>query len=84
VFLPRRGPAPTAPGIGLPLATGRIAGVALTGGAADALLEEGARVLSPVGRLVLEPAPADAAARLTALRLRVLARDRGTLVAARY
>jgi hypothetical protein len=41
-------------------------------------------VLSPVGRLVLEPAPADAAARLTALRLRVLARDRGTLVAARY
>lgn len=68
----------------LPLATGRVPGVALTGAAADALLEEGVRVLSPVGRLVLDPSPADAVARLAALKLRPLAEDGTTLVAARY
>lgn len=68
----------------LPLATGKVPGVALTGAAADALLEEGVRLLSPVGRLVLDPAPADAVERLAALKLRPLAEDGTTLVAARY
>lgn len=67
----------------LPLAGGRILGVLLSGEAADALLEEGARVLSPVARLVLEPASADAVERLAAVGLRVLARDAQTVVAAR-
>jgi hypothetical protein len=66
----------------LPFMTGRIAGVALTGPYADTLLEEGARVLSPVGRLLLEPPPADAA-RLEAAGMRVLARDDVALVAVR-
>lgn len=65
----------------LPLASARLAAVALTGAAADSLLEEGARVLAPLGRLVLEPAPPDAAARLTAAGLRVLAQEAGTIVA---
>lgn len=84
-------PRPDAPGVSrlgvggaaLPLASGKVLGVALTGGAADALLEEGARVVSPVGRLVLDPAPADAEARLTAANLRVLARQGDTVVAGR-
>ena len=67
----------------LPLVSGRIAGVALTGDAADALLEEGVRVLSPLGRLVLEPAPVDAAERVAKGGLRVVAQDERTLVAAR-
>lgn len=70
-------------GRSLPLASGKVLGVALTGAAADALLEEGARVVSPVGRLVLDPAPGDAAARLAAAGLRVLAQDATTVVAAR-
>lgn len=65
----------------LPLASARLAGVALTGPAADALLEEGIRVLGPLGRLVLEPAPPDATARLAAAGLRVLAQDADTIVA---
>jgi uncharacterized protein YbaR (Trm112 family) len=65
----------------LPLATGRVAGVALTGRCADFLLEEGARVLAPGGRLLLDPAPPDAAARLAAVGLRVVARDATAVVA---
>lgn len=65
----------------LPLASARLAAVALTGAAADSLLEEGARVLGPLGRLVLEPAPPDAMSRLTAAGLRVLAQEGGTIVA---
>jgi uncharacterized protein YbaR (Trm112 family) len=70
-------------GIGsrLPLATGRIAGVALTGPLAAMLLEEGARVLHPVGRLLLDPAPPDAERRLAAVRLRIVARDATAAVA---
>jgi hypothetical protein len=44
--------------------SGILRGVALTGPAADLLLEEGVRVLDPMGRLLLEPAPAKAAERL--------------------
>jgi uncharacterized protein YbaR (Trm112 family) len=67
----------------LPFASARLAGVHLGGGAADTLLEEAARVLSPLGRLVLEPAPAGAAERLAAAGLRVLLEEAGTIVAAR-
>jgi uncharacterized protein YbaR (Trm112 family) len=86
-------PTPAPPGAGvaavsrlviaarLPLASARLAAVALTGAAADSLLEEGARVLGPLGRLVLEPAPSDATVRLTAAGLRVLAQEAGTIVA---
>jgi uncharacterized protein YbaR (Trm112 family) len=68
-------------GAPLPLADARFAGVALAGAAADELLEEGARVLSPLGRLVVEPAPADAADRLVAVGLKVLVQEGRTLIA---
>ena len=67
----------------IPLTNAKVHGVALTGDAAAALLEEGARVLSPLGRLVLEPAPADAEQRLSAVGFRMLARDAERVVAAR-
>jgi uncharacterized protein YbaR (Trm112 family) len=67
----------------LPLASGRMAGVALTGAAAARLLEEGARVASVTGRLVLEPAPADAAQRLERAGMRIIAQERDTVVAVR-
>jgi uncharacterized protein YbaR (Trm112 family) len=65
----------------LPLADARFAGVTLAGAAAHELLEEGARVLSPLGRLVVEPAPADAADRLAAVGLKVLVQEGETLIA---
>jgi uncharacterized protein YbaR (Trm112 family) len=67
----------------LPLATARMAGVVLSGPASAGLLAEGVRVLSPLGRLVLLDAPADAADRIAALGLRVIASDDRTVVAAR-
>lgn len=65
----------------LPLVNDRMAGVFLGGTAADVLIEEGARVLAPLGRLVLDGAPPDAEARLDAAGLRVIARDGDTVVA---
>jgi uncharacterized protein YbaR (Trm112 family) len=70
-------------GTRLPLASGKVAAVALSGSAADGLLEEGARVLSPVGRLVVQDPPQDAVERLERAGLRVVARDAETLVAVR-
>jgi uncharacterized protein YbaR (Trm112 family) len=67
----------------LPLATARMAGVVLSGQASERLLEEGARVLSPLGRLVLLDAPADAAERLAGVGLRTIASDDRTMIAAR-
>lgn len=67
----------------LPFHDGRIAGVWLSGEYAHSLLEEGARVLGTAGRLVLEPAPADAEARLAAAGLRIVARRDATTVAMR-
>lgn len=67
----------------LPFHTARIRAVALTGEAASSLLEEGARVVAVSGRLLLDPAPADAEARLEAAGLRVLGREGDTVVAAR-
>lgn len=67
----------------LPFYSGKIRGVALAGAAADTLLEEAARVLGPLGRLVLEPAPDQAEARLSRAGLRVIARQDRTIVAGR-
>jgi uncharacterized protein YbaR (Trm112 family) len=85
-----RGPEVERPGVSrievsnrLPFYSGKIRGVALAGAAADVLLEEGARVLGPLGRLVLEPAPERAEERLSRAGLRVIARQDRTLVAGR-
>lgn len=67
----------------LPFYGRRLHGVWLGGDAADALLEEGIRVLGPAGRLVLEPAPADADERLARAGMKVLARREDTVVATR-
>lgn len=67
----------------LPFTGGGMRAVALTGAAADAWLEEGARVVSPIGRLVLDPAPADAEARLEAVGFEVGASQEETVVAER-
>jgi len=67
----------------LPFYSRRFAGVVLSGRAADVLLREGARVLAPGGRLVLEPAPADARERLRDEGVSALAAEGATLVAVR-
>jgi uncharacterized protein YbaR (Trm112 family) len=67
----------------LPLGSGRMAGVVVSGPDAAAWLQEAVRVLGPLGRLVLEPVPAGAEERLAELGLRVLARDADGMVAAR-
>lgn len=64
----------------VPLRGGTLRGVALTGDRAR-LVEEGARLLGPAGRLVLDPAPEDASARVQAAGLRVLLEQDGVLVA---
>lgn len=65
-----------------PFRSGSLRGVALTGGWAG-VLEEGARLLAPAGRLVVEPAPADARARVEVAGLRVLLDEGGSVVAGR-
>ncbi|MBI4543941.1 MAG: hypothetical protein HY703_01950 [Gemmatimonadetes bacterium] len=70
-------------GAQLPFFSRTMRAVALTGDAAGAGLEEGARALAPLGRLVLEPAPPDAEQRLGAAGLRVAARQAFTVVAER-
>lgn len=67
----------------LPFNSVSLRGVALTGGTGDPLLEEAARVLSPAGRLLLEPAPEGARSRLDGADLRVLAEHEGALLATR-
>jgi uncharacterized protein YbaR (Trm112 family) len=67
----------------LPLATGKLLGAALTGAAAEAMLEKGARVVAMGRRLLLEPAPPDAAARVAAAGLKVLLHEGDTLIAVR-
>jgi hypothetical protein len=67
----------------LPFRTGSLRGVALTGGAAMALLEEGARVLGREGRLVVDPTPEGGASRVEAAGLRVVAEEGSVLVAGR-
>ncbi len=65
----------------LPVLARKLRGIWLSGEHADDLLEEAARALHPLGRLVLEPAPADTAARLEAVGLRVVAREDRTVLA---
>jgi uncharacterized protein YbaR (Trm112 family) len=67
----------------LPIASGKIAAVALTGAAAGQLLDEGARAVSPLGRLVLDPVPADAADKLKRHGMRIAAQQDATAVAMR-
>lgn len=67
----------------LPFQSAKLRGVALTGPAADLLLEEGARVVAPLARLLLDPAPADARARLAAAGLRVVVEEGGAVLASR-
>ncbi|MEJ2502015.1 MAG: hypothetical protein P8177_01680 [Gemmatimonadota bacterium] len=66
----------------LPFRSGSLRGVARTGERAK-LVEEGARVLGPAGRLVVEPAPAGARQRLESAGLRVLAEEGDTVVSGR-
>lgn len=65
----------------LPFASRKLPAVALAGAAATTFLEEGARLVGPLGRLVLEDAPANVEARLQAVGMRVLARESDTVVA---
>lgn len=64
----------------LPFRSGSLRGVALTGRRAS-LLEEGARVLGREGRLMVDPAPADARERLDAVGLTVVAEEGDVVVA---
>jgi uncharacterized protein YbaR (Trm112 family) len=70
-------------GARLPIHGGRMRAAFLSGDAADALLEEAVRAVAPVGRVVLEPPPADAEERLARNGYRAIARDERTLVAGR-
>lgn len=84
-------PAPAVPGVSriavsgghLPFYSGRVNGVALSGDSAGALLEEGMRVLGPLGRIVIDPAPSDVEERIGRAGLNVLLHQDRTLVAAR-
>jgi uncharacterized protein YbaR (Trm112 family) len=67
----------------IPLTTGKMAGVAITGARVSELLEAAARAVRPTGRLLVEPAPEDAELRLRGLGLRVLAREGDVLLASR-
>lgn len=67
----------------LPFQSVTLRGVALTGASAEPLLEEGARVVAPGGRLLLDPAPEDARPRLEAAGLRVMAEHEAALLATR-
>lgn len=68
---------------GLPLASDRMSGVAMTGADIGITLEEAARTVRPTGRLLVDPAPDDAEARLAPLGLRVLAREGAVVLAVR-
>lgn len=67
---------------GLPFRARGLRGVALTGDWAS-MVEEGASLLRSPGRLVLDPAPADAGARLAAAGLAVLLDESGVAVGGR-
>lgn len=67
----------------LPFPGRGLRGIVLSGRAADELLEEAARALGPLARVVLEEAPENASQRLETAGLRVLAQQGGTIVAER-
>lgn len=66
----------------LPLRDRSVRGVVLAGEWVE-LLDEGARVLAPAGRLVVEPVAAGAVERLEGAGLRVLLNEAGTIIAGR-
>lgn len=68
---------------GLPFFDRSLRGVALGGEEAVGLLDEAARVVAPLGRLLIDGASAGTEARLTAAGLEVLAAEDGILVAGR-
>jgi hypothetical protein len=67
----------------LPLFSRSLRGVVLTGAWASEGLEEGARVVAPLGRLVVDKGAADAEIRVVRAGLVVIAQEDGTLVAVR-
>jgi uncharacterized protein YbaR (Trm112 family) len=81
---------PEAPGVsrmiacpGIPLFSRTLRGVAVDGALGERWLVEAARVLAPLSRVVVEDAPDGAEGILVACGLRVLAKEAGTVVAAR-
>ncbi|WP_420126266.1 Trm112 family protein [Longimicrobium sp.] len=70
-----------AAGDALPFRGGALRAAALTGGAGDARLREGLRVLQAGARLVVDGAEADTAERLRALGAEVLLEEDGVVVA---
>ncbi|HEU4881199.1 MAG TPA: hypothetical protein VFT45_03105, partial [Longimicrobium sp.] len=70
-----------AAGDALPFRGGALRAAALTGGAEDARLREGLRVLAPGARLVVDGARPDTAERLRALGAEVLLEEEGVVVA---
>jgi uncharacterized protein YbaR (Trm112 family) len=72
-----------AAGMPFPFASGSLGGVALTGRPDPVLVDEGARVVAPGGRMVVEGAPEGAAGLLQGRGLRLLLEQEGTLVAER-
>jgi uncharacterized protein YbaR (Trm112 family) len=64
-----------------PFRSASMRGVALSGDAVGGLLDEAARILKQGGRLVLNPAPAGAAARLREMGLELLLEQEGVVVA---
>ncbi|HEU5210678.1 MAG TPA: hypothetical protein VFU06_14890 [Longimicrobiales bacterium] len=67
----------------LPFPARALRGAVLSGRAANELLEQAARALAPLARLVLETAPEDAARRVESAGLRILAQQGSTVVAVR-
>ncbi|HWV56792.1 MAG TPA: Trm112 family protein [Longimicrobiales bacterium] len=81
---------PDAPGVNrmaadvrLPFFDSTIRAVALTGGTEAVFMAEAIRVLAPGCRLVLDRAPGDASDALAGAGMRVLARQKDTIVAAK-
>lgn len=70
-------------GPGLPFFSRTIRGVALSGGAADDLLEEASRVVAAHGRVVLLDPPSRGRERLGRAGLQVVLEDGGVIVASR-
>ncbi|HYR10869.1 MAG TPA: Trm112 family protein [Longimicrobium sp.] len=70
-----------AAGDALPFRGGALRAAALTGGAGDARLREGLRVLAPGARLVVDGADAETAERLRGLGAEVLLEEEGVVVA---
>ena len=87
-YTPAPAPNPASPGVDpvaggprLPFRDGALRGVALTGGADEALLAEALRALAPGARLVVEPADPGTADALRGLGANVMLEQEATVVA---